>query len=60
MLLLHRLSQVNSNRSVDICSELKFYFLLDCSDVWQLGPKLVFRVSDRPLVFFDMCFSLAL
>ena len=56
MLLLPRLSQVNSDRSVDICSELKFYFLLDCSDVWELGPKLVFMGSDPPLFFFDMCF----
>ena len=38
------------------CSELKVYFLLDCSDVWEIGPKLVFRGSDPPLVFFDMCF----
>ena len=30
------------------CSELKVYFLLDCSDVWELGPKLVFRGSDPP------------
>ena len=33
------------------CSELKFYFPLDCSDEWELGPKLVFRGSDPPLVF---------
>ena len=38
------------------CSELKFYILLDCWDAWELGPKLVFRGSDPPLVFFDMCF----
>ena len=38
------------------CSELKVYFLLDCSDVWELGPKLVFRGSDPPFGFFDMCF----
>ena len=60
MLLLPRLSQVNSNRSVDICSELKFYFLLDCWDVWELGLKLVFRGLDPPLVFLTCVFSLAL
>ena len=37
------------------CSELKFYFLLHCSDVWELGPKLVFRGSD-PLKFFRHVF----
>ena len=42
------------------CSELKFYFLLDCSDVWELGPKLVLRGSDPPLVFFTFVFSLTL
>ena len=60
MLLLPRLSQVNSNRSVDIFSELKFYFLLDCWDVWELGLKLVFRGLDPPLVFLTCVFSLAL
>ena len=60
MLLLPRLSQVNSNRSVDICSELKFYFLLDCWDVWELGLKLVFRGLDPPLVFLTCVFSLVL
>lgn len=60
MLLLPRLSQVNSNRLVDICSELKFYFLLDCWDVWELGLKLVFRGLDPPLVFLTCVFSLAL
>ena len=60
MLLLPRLSLVNSNRSVDICSELKFYFLLDCWDVWELGLKLVFRGLDPPLVFLTCVFSLAL
>ena len=38
------------------CSELKFYVPLDCSDAWELGPKLVFRGSDPPLGFLDMCF----
>ena len=41
------------------CSELKCYFLLHCSNVWELGLKLVFfRNSDPPppLSFFDMCF----
>ena len=42
------------------CSELKFYFLLDCSDEWELGPKLVFRGSDPPLVFLTCVFSVAL
>ena len=42
------------------CSELKFYFLLDCSDSWELGPKLVFRGSNPPLVFLTCVFSLAL
>ena len=42
------------------CSELKFYFLLDCSDSWELGPKLAFRGSDPPLVFLTCVFSLAL
>ena len=42
------------------CSELKFYFLLDRSDSWELGPKLVFRGSDPPLVFLTCVFSLAL
>ena len=41
------------------CSELKFYFLLDCSDVWELGPKLVSRGSDPPLIFSTYLFSLA-
>ena len=42
------------------CSELKFSFLLDCSDAWELGPKLVLRGSDPPLVFLTCVFSLAL
>ena len=40
------------------CSELKVYFLLDCSDVWELGPKLVFRGSDPSLVSSTCVFSL--
>ena len=42
--------------TVALCSELKFYFLLDCSDAWELGPKLVFRGSDPAFSFLDMCF----
>ena len=42
------------------CSELKSYFLLDFSDAWELGPKLVFRGSDPPLVFVTCVFLLAL
>ena len=37
------------------CAELKVNYLLDCSDVWELGPKLVFRGSDLLFGFFDMC-----
>ena len=39
------------------CSELKFYNLLDCSNAWELGPKLVFRGSDPPLVFSTCVFA---
>ena len=42
--------------TVALCSELKFYFLLDSSDAWELGPKLVFRGSDPAFSFLDMCF----
>ena len=42
------------------CSELKFYILLDCSDAWEVGRKLVFRGSDPPLGFSICVFSLAL
>ena len=46
--------------SETLCSELKFYSLLHGSDVWELGPKLVFRGSDPPEVFLTCVFSLAL
>ena len=39
-------------------SELKVFFVLDCLDVWELGPKLVFRDSDPPLVFRHVFFRL--
>ena len=41
-------------------SGLKVYFVVDCSDVRELGPKLVFRGSDPTMVFSTCVFSLAL
>ena len=37
------------------CLELKVYFLLDCSDTWKLGPKLVLETR-TPLWFFRHVF----